>query len=201
MKTLHSRTLLAGFAPIAALMFVSMICGCSDSGDTTRRTPDAADASVASAPSDEDNVESFPDSLEDGNDLEFKCVDGVTFSLSDLRGYVVMVDVFQTDCEPCIERFGFLNELAVEHRGGNLKMVGVCLDQENGKELQRFVDRHRFPYPIVGGKGQLMLSSELLGALPVTYLFDVNGKLQSRIIGGYEKEVYEEQIRLVSEMG
>ncbi|MFH1894106.1 MAG: TlpA disulfide reductase family protein [Candidatus Zixiibacteriota bacterium] len=201
MKRSFFSTLAGSFASILALTFVSLICGCGNNGETSETSPVPTDTSALSAASVQGAAESIPDSLEDGDDLEFKCIDGVTFSLSDLRGYVVMIDVWRTDCDPCIERFGFLNELLAEHGDDRFKMIGISLDLPDGDVLRRFVDRHRLPYPIVAGVGQFTLSPDLLGALPVTYIFDRNGKLQSRIIGSYEKEVYEEQIRLVSEMG
>jgi len=201
MKRRFFWTLAGSSAPILALILMSLMCGCGENGETSESLPDTIDTSAASAVSVHEAAESIPDSLKDGDDLEFRCIDGVTFSLSDLRGYVVMVDVWRTDCDPCIERFGFLTELLAEHADDRLKMIGVSLDQSDGDVLRRFVDRHRLPYPIVAGAGQFTLSPDLLGALPVTYLFDRNGKLQSRIIGSYEKEVYKEQIRLVSEMG
>jgi len=137
------------------------------------------------------------DSLPEEMNLKFDCVDGVSFSMSDLRGYAVMVDVWSTRCESCIERFGFMKQLYEKYEPDGFEMIGVAMDQSESDSLRGFVDRYQLPFPVVAGARQFWLSPDLLGSLPVTYMFDRNGRLKSRVVGVHDESIYEEQISRV----
>jgi thiol-disulfide isomerase/thioredoxin len=61
-------------------------------------------------------------------------LDGKPVRLSDLKGKVVLVDFWATWCPPSVSAFPLLHQLAAEHKGKGLVVLGVNLDQLAGAE-------------------------------------------------------------------
>ena len=100
-------------------------------------------------------------------------LDGKRMDLEDLRGQVVLVNVWATWCEPCKKEMPELARLHREHRGEGFTVVGVSVDVARArKHVERLVDDFQLPYPIL-----LDPESEALK------VFEVDGYPTSILIG------------------
>lgn len=104
-------------------------------------------------------------------------LDGKSVSAErDLRGRVVLVDIWATWCTPCEASFPFYAELYRRHRERGFEMVAISVDAENG-EVVRFLERHPVPFKILrdpGGKVPTMLDAK---AMPTAVLLDRDGRV------------------------
>ena len=68
-------------------------------------------------------------------------LDGQTVSLSDYRGKVILINLWATWCEPCIEEMPLLEDLYQKFSQTDFEIIGVSID-ESGYENQihRFLD-------------------------------------------------------------
>ena len=136
------------------------------------------------------------DSLGEPPDIQFIDIDSISFSLSDYRGSVVMVDFWTMDCEPCKEQFEFLKELLYEFRPEGFEIIGVSMGwTDEAAALRRFGERHKLPFPLVLGAEKYNLGPGFLNSLPISYIYDRDGWPVSRIIGYHDKEFYKKQIK------
>ncbi len=60
-------------------------------------------------------------------------ISGKNFSLSDLKGKVVLIDFWATWCPPCVKGIPHLKELYKKYKDRNFEVIGISLD--NKKEL------------------------------------------------------------------
>ncbi|WP_164123344.1 MULTISPECIES: TlpA family protein disulfide reductase [Sphingobacterium] len=67
---------------------------------------------------------------------------GNIVSMSDLKGKVVLIDVWATWCGPCRAQFPHLKRLKEEFNGQDLVMVGISVDEPKNKDKWRQLIKH-----------------------------------------------------------
>jgi thiol-disulfide isomerase/thioredoxin len=119
-----------------------------------------------------------------------------------LKGKVVVVNLWATWCDPCRQEFPELVRLYDAYQAKGLEMVALSRDDpQNIEEVQDFArKRHaRFPVFIVDPKGanQLLelLSPHWTGVLPSTFIFDRAGILKAQIFGAIKPREFENTIK------
>lgn len=71
-------------------------------------------------------------------DFRYPDVKGDTIALSDLKGKVVVIDVWATWCGPCKQQIPYLKKMEEEYRGKDIEFLSVSVDVE--KDHQKWVD-------------------------------------------------------------
>ena len=129
--------------------------------------------------------------------LTFADPQGQTLDLSQLDG-PVLVNLWATWCAPCVEEMPALDALAGAMEG---QVRVLTISQDNRTELVApFFAQRDFRYleQWLDPENQLAEVLSQDGVLPVTVLFDAQGREILRVAGGYEWDS-EEAIALVSE--
>ncbi|HMQ69110.1 MAG TPA: TlpA disulfide reductase family protein [Ignavibacteria bacterium] len=122
--------------------------------------------------------------------------DGKEVSLKDMKGKVVLVNLWATWCKPCIKEMPDLSAISEELKGKDFEMIGVNVFQQNGsKKVEDFLATNPVSYVILDGNQEIVDAlSEADGAsveaVPTTFLIDKNGKIVETIIGGRSKETF-----------
>lgn len=109
----------------------------------------------------------------------FTALDGRALSREDLRGRVVLVDVWATWCAPCLAEMPTLKRLQAEH-GDDLRIVGVNVDSLPRRDLRQWLARRDITWPqLFDGRGVRGPLAAQLGVefLPRSFLFDADGQL------------------------
>jgi thiol-disulfide isomerase/thioredoxin len=126
------------------------------------------------------------------SDLAMPKPDGTTFKLADLRGKVVLVDVWATWCGPCIKQMPQLAELNARYRERGLEVVGLSLNnpKEHQAEVEMFVKKTGVNYIIAYADRRisdafLRGTEDETGAAPIPQLFLLSrdGRLVEHFIG------------------
>jgi thiol-disulfide isomerase/thioredoxin len=108
--------------------------------------------------------------------------DGAPFTLSSLKGRVVLLDFWAPWCVPCRASFPFLDGLQEKYGARGLSVVGLTLE-EREKAVAAFLDAVPVRFPVVvdpTGK-----AGEACGvvAMPTTFLIDREGRISARFEG------------------
>src|ERR1700678_1787858 len=104
---------------------------------------------------------------------QFVVSDGArTVDLSKLRGRVVVLNLWATNCAPCIEELPSL--LALQRKMTQLAIVAVSWD-ENPNAYQRFLTLHHVDLLTVRDPEQRVANLYGTVLIPETYIIDRNG--------------------------
>jgi peroxiredoxin len=114
---------------------------------------------------------------------ELRNADGGRFTLSSLRGQVVVVSVWASWCQPCRKELPSLAALHREIQGHGGRVVAVSVDTEL-RNAQRFAKAHAAGLPIVHDGPDGLARQLDLQALPFTMVLDRNGAIALAVAGG-----------------
>lgn len=118
---------------------------------------------------------------EDAPAFEARNFDASVVSLADLRGTVVLINVWATWCEPCIAELPELAKLHTELEPRGFTVIGLNADVASKRlQVRRMVDQHDLPYPIwLDPKNDAQVAFKLRG-YPTSILIDRQGKIRWR---------------------
>jgi peroxiredoxin len=127
-------------------------------------------------------------------DLTFKDVHGKTFTLSDYKGKVVLLDFWATWCPPCRKEIPGFIELYNSYQSRGLVVIGVSMD-DSKSDIKRFARRYKMNYPILIGAGRDDLEPAF-GPLPLPTAFVIgrDGTICAKHDGLTPKEQFEQEI-------
>lgn len=113
--------------------------------------------------------------------------DGVTRSLEDLRGQVVVVSVWASWCGPCRDEFPVLNEAVADFGEEGFAVFGVNF-RDLPETAEAFIEEQRPDFPsLVDSDGSLSVSWGV-SALPQSFLIDREGYIVARLPGAVNRE-------------
>jgi len=118
--------------------------------------------------------------------LEFSDPEGNTINLGELDT-PVLVNLWATWCVPCVVEMPALDQLAAEMEG-EVKVLTISQDNRGADVVVPFFAQRDFRYleQWLDPQNDLAVAFSDGGLLPVTVLFDAEGKELLRVAGGYE---------------
>lgn len=118
--------------------------------------------------------------------LEFSDPQGNTINLGELDT-PVLVNLWATWCVPCVVEMPALDRFAAEMEG-EVKVLTISQDNRGADVVVPFFAQREFRYleQWLDPQNDLAVAFSDGGLLPVTVLFDADGKELLRVAGGYE---------------
>lgn len=98
---------------------------------------------------------------------------------------VVVMNFFATDCGACKEEIPSLNNIK-SNFSKNVKVIGIMGNNIKKQEAKKFIDDFSISYDIVSHHKTVNTLSKAVGGVagvPVTFIFDKNGKRVKRFLG------------------
>lgn len=116
--------------------------------------------------------------------FEVWSVKGVKLNLNDLKGKVVVIHFWFTDCAPCVAEFPALNQLWQDYR--LQEVVFIAFGGDETQDILDFIDEHPFHYHQVSGVYDLAKKYCLLGGWPMHLVLDKEGIVRDIFAGAPE---------------
>ena len=115
-----------------------------------------------------------------------QALDGSSVKLADLKGQVVVVNLWATWCAPCVKEMPTLAKLQAAYAGQPVKVLAISLDkgQPDVDKAKAFIADKR---PLDFYHGDYALAFAITPAtegLPTTLIFDRAGRERARLEGG-----------------
>ena len=109
---------------------------------------------------------------------DFKLPDlhGKEFKSSQLKGSIVVLDLWATWCEPCVADIPMFNRLHEKFASRGVKIVGVAVESGWAKDIKPHVAKHAIQYTVLVGNEKIVEQYEMVG-FPTTYLIGRDGKI------------------------
>lgn len=114
-------------------------------------------------------------------DFALPALGGGTVDLASYRGKVVLVNFWNTWCEPCKEETPALQTAYNDLSAQGLVVIGVNLanqEQKGAEDVQAFVDQYGLSYPIALDTDGAVSRAFRLYPLPTSYFVDPQGNIR-----------------------
>jgi cytochrome c biogenesis protein CcmG/thiol:disulfide interchange protein DsbE len=96
--------------------------------------------------------------------------------LADLRGKVVVVNVFASWCPPCAAEAPVLEQVQKQIVGRDATILGVTYE-DAAPDSEQFVKAHGITYPVVRGVGDAFTQDWGTTGVPETYIINRQGRV------------------------
>ena len=114
-------------------------------------------------------------------------MEGDSVRLADLRGEVVLLNIWATWCPPCREEMPDLEELHRTYEADGLRVIGATIDSRSAAaEVRRFVAEHDITFGILHDPDERVTRTFRTAGVPETFLIDRDGVIAQRWIGKIE---------------
>ncbi len=158
----------------AALMFAMLVLG--GGWIWQSRVPDSATTGGA-IPSPREGF-SAPD-------FTLELLDGGEVTLSDLRGKVVVINLWASWCPPCKAEMPALQQVYEQNQERGLEVLAINTTyQDSEGDASSFVEEFGLTFPIPLDRSGQVARQYQLRALPSTFFVDRIGVIRQVIIGG-----------------
>ena len=108
-------------------------------------------------------------------------ITGAPAALADLRGRVVLLNIWATWCKPCRQEMPALDTLERRHAAAGLTVVGVSIDEPGERDrIAPFAQELGASYTLWHDPDDRVSSTFLAIGVPASYLIDRDGTLRWR---------------------
>ncbi|WP_232366599.1 TlpA family protein disulfide reductase [Alteripontixanthobacter muriae] len=111
--------------------------------------------------------------------------DGRTLNLGALQGTPVLLNVWATWCAPCVREMPLLDDLAGDY-DGEMRVIAASQDLQGAEKVVPFFEETGLSNLEPWIDSETQLSFAFGGQLPVTILYDAQGREVWRILGEYD---------------
>jgi len=113
-------------------------------------------------------------------DFTLADLQGKSWTLSELRGKVVIVNFWATWCPPCRKEMPDLDALYARFKDQGLVVLAIS-DEDPGK-VRPFIAERRIAYPILLDPGRKVNDLFQVEGIPKTFVYDRDGKMVAQSI-------------------
>jgi len=128
---------------------------------------------------------------------------GDTTRLSDLRGKVILLNVWATWCRPCLKEMPALQRLHDQLAADGFTVLAVSVDNVNfalgdpAEAVRAFVHDNAITFPVLLDPTNRIENAYPVHGLPMSYLIDRDGRIRGRYLGPreWDEPEFEAEIR------
>jgi peroxiredoxin len=117
-------------------------------------------------------------------EVRFTTLSGETFSTSELRGKVVLINFWATYCASCVQE---MPRIVAAHRKfatRGYETVAVAVRQDNPQRVARFSASHALPFRVaLDSSGEIAKQFGNVRITPMSFLIDKQGRVLRRYVG------------------
>ena len=121
-------------------------------------------------------------------------ISGKEYTLSRLRGQVVMLNFFTFTCEPCKKEMPYLRQIDQEFKSQGFQMIGIGLSS-TPEQLRSLAQQLGLDYPILLGTDEVSKAYGKVEFVPTSFIIDRQGNIAQKIFMGHTKDEFTKLIK------
>ena len=115
------------------------------------------------------------EAIEKASDFTLKAINDSTYTLSKLKGNVVLINFWATWCGPCRMEIPEFNELYEKYHDEGFELLGISIS-DTKKQLKNYTNSYKVKYPLLYGSANDLnkITTDFGGvyAVPSSFLVD-----------------------------
>lgn len=116
--------------------------------------------------------------------VSFTTLEGDTVKMADLKGKVVLVNFWATDCPGCVAEMPGLIQTYEAYKNKGFEVIAVSMPYDPPAQVVNFQKVKQLPFPIMhDGLSEMVTAFGGVNLTPTTFVFDKQGKQLKRILG------------------
>ena len=124
-------------------------------------------------------------------DVAFTSLQGDTVTTTDLRGKVVLVKFWATNCVTCVQQMPDTIHYQNAYRDRGFEVIGVAMQYDPPNYVKNFADTRSLPFKVViDAQGKIAQAFDNVRVTPTAFLIDKNGHIIRRYVGNYDKAAF-----------
>ena len=127
-------------------------------------------------------------------ELRVEALDGRILDSQELRGQVVLLDIWATWCGPCLWAAPQLDSIYADFNDRGVEMIGIAVDSGSAAEVAKAAKAYGMTYPVTLWSEELAESIHNLRALPTYILITPDWTVHRTWVGPVSPKVLRRQI-------
>ncbi|MDE3022915.1 MAG: TlpA family protein disulfide reductase [Pseudomonadota bacterium] len=117
-------------------------------------------------------------------DVTFTTLSGKKIPLSSLRGKVVYIDFWATDCPGCVKEVPELKAMYQQYHARGLELIGVNMAYDPPAYVLKFIKKYQVPYPdALDPQGKIAHAFGGVLLIPTGFLISKHGRILQNYVG------------------
>lgn len=117
-------------------------------------------------------------------EVTFTTLNNEQISLQQLRGKVVLVNFWATDCPGCIAEMPQLINTYKQYHEQGFELVAVAMSYDPPSHVLNYTKKNALPFPVMhDGFGEVAKAFGDVKLTPTAFLLDSEGRIIQRVIG------------------
>jgi peroxiredoxin len=117
-------------------------------------------------------------------DVTFTTLEGKNIELSALRGKVVFVNFWATDCPGCIKEMPDLIKTYNQYHDKGFELIAVAMSYDPPNYVLNYTQKNALPFPVMHDSyGTIAASFNDVRVTPTAFILDQKGRVIRRIVG------------------
>jgi peroxiredoxin len=117
-------------------------------------------------------------------DVQFQTLKGETISTADLRGKVVLVNFWATDCVTCMKEMPHIVETWNKYQRQGFETVAVAMKYDPPNYVAAYAEKNRLPFKVaLDVRGEVAEGFGRIRLTPTTFIIDRRGNIVKRYLG------------------
>jgi len=116
--------------------------------------------------------------------VTFTTIDGKKISMADLKGKVVLVNFWATDCPGCIKEMPQLINTYNQYNKKGFELIAVAMSYDPPAQVLNYAKMKKLPFPVMhDGLAEVTNKFGQVSLTPTAFIYDKQGHLLRHTIG------------------
>jgi peroxiredoxin len=116
--------------------------------------------------------------------VTFTTIEGKKISMAELKGKVVLVNFWATDCPGCIKEMPDLIKTYNTYREKGFELIAVAMPYDPPAQVLNYTKQKALPFPVMhDGLAEITQAFGGVNLTPTTFIFNKQGQRLQRTIG------------------
>lgn len=117
-------------------------------------------------------------------DVTFTTLQGEKIAMQSLKGKVVLVNFWATDCPGCIKEMPDLINTYNQYKAKGFEVIAVAMPYDPPAQVLNYSTQKSLPFPVMhDGLSEMVQAFGGVNLTPTTFVYDKQGNRLQRIIG------------------